>query len=258
MHPTLPQLLSIATSALFLSLLPIRLLKLRTEPIKVVSEHRGYGKLAIAILLSVVQLATLGTIAYNTPAKVKDDFRLFPAVASFMACVGLCPLLALEHTRSLKPSDLGIVYLLVSMACDFAELGTGHYGNTTLEAVTPGIANLCLKFVLLIAESRGKKPILRDLRGQQSPEELANILDRTFFWWINPILALGNRHVLTEENLPPMGRILSSKVLRQQALRAWDQRAKPEGRTTLPKVLARSMLPRLKKTYGYPFRFKPI
>ncbi|WQF82387.1 Putative AAA+ ATPase domain, ABC transporter type 1, transmembrane domain-containing protein [Colletotrichum destructivum] len=240
MHPTSPQLLSIAASALFISLLPIRLMMLRAEPIKVVSEHRGHGKLAIAILLSVVQLATLVTIAF-TPAK--DDFHLFSAVASFVACVGLCPLLALEHTRSVKPSDLGIVYLLVSTACDFAELGTGQYGNTTLEAVTPGIVNLCVKFVLLVAESRGKKPILRDPRGQQSPEELANILDRTFFWWINPILALGNRHVLTEENLPPMGHMLSSKALRQQALRAWDQRAKPEGRTTLPKVLALSMLP---------------
>ncbi|TIC97218.1 Canalicular multispecific organic anion transporter 1 [Colletotrichum higginsianum] len=240
MHPTLPQILSIATSALFLSLLPIRLLRLRTEPIKVVSEHRGHGKLAIAISLSVVQLATLVTTAF-TPAK--DDLHLVSAVASFTACVGLCPLLALEHTRSVKPSDLGIVYLLASTACDFAELGTSHYGNRTSEAVTPGIVNLFVKFVLLIAESRGKKPILRDPRGQQSPEELANILDRTFFWWINPILALGNRHVLAEENLPPMGHMLSSKSLRQQALRAWDQRAKPEGRTTLPKILALSMLP---------------
>ncbi|CCF34829.1 hypothetical protein CH063_01208 [Colletotrichum higginsianum] len=240
MHPTPPQILSIATSALFLSLLPIRLLRLRTEPIKVVSEHRGHGKLAIAISLSVVQLATLVTTAF-TPAK--DDVHLVSAVASFTACVGLCPLLALEHTRSVKPSDLGIVYLLASTACDFAELGTSHYGNRTSEAVTPGIVNLFVKFVLLIAESRGKKPILRDPRGQQSPEELANILDRTFFWWINPILALGNRHVLAEENLPPMGHMLSSKSLRQQALRAWDQRAKPEGRTTLPKILALSMLP---------------
>ncbi|TQN66876.1 ABC transporter atnG, partial [Colletotrichum shisoi] len=240
MHPTPPQLLSVATSALFLSLLPIRLLRLRTEPIKVVSEHRGHGKLAIAILLSVVQLTIMVTAAFTS---AKDDFHLVSAVASFIACVGLCPLLALEHTRSVKPSDLGIVYLLVSTACDFAELGTGHYGNTTLEAVTPGLVNLCVKFVLLVAESRGKTPILRHPRDQQSPEELANILDRTFFWWINPILALGNRHVLTEENLPPMGHMLSSESLRQQALRAWDQRAKPEGRKTLPKVLALSMLP---------------
>ncbi|KAK2051438.1 P-loop containing nucleoside triphosphate hydrolase protein, partial [Colletotrichum caudatum] len=241
MHPT-PQLFSIATSALFLSLLPLRLLKLRKEALKVIPEHRGHGKLIIAIVLSLVQFVALTTVLFSSS---EDVTCLISVFASFVACVGLCPLLFLEHTRSQKPSDLGIVYLLLSIAYDFAELGLTEYKNATFAVITPGVASLCVKFVLLVAESRQKRTILRGSDGQWSPEELVNILDRTFFWWINPILVQGNRHVLTSENLPPIGQKLSSKLLRHQALQAWNQRARPEGKMTLPRALACSMLPHL-------------
>ncbi|KAK1995506.1 P-loop containing nucleoside triphosphate hydrolase protein [Colletotrichum falcatum] len=241
MQPAL-QLVSIATSALFLLLLPIRLLKLRDKTPKVAPEHRGLNKLMIAIVLSVVQLIIITTVAFP-PSKEYHEIRIYSAIASFMACIGLAPLLLFEHSRSLKPSDLGIVYLLVSLACDLAESTKTDSEDATFTFVAPRIANICVKTLLLAIECRRKRTILRRPDGHFSPEELANVLDRIFFWWINPILAQGYRHILTGESLPPMCQKLSSKPLRQQALLAWGQRAKPEGRTTLPKVLARSMLP---------------
>ncbi|KAK2012789.1 P-loop containing nucleoside triphosphate hydrolase protein [Colletotrichum eremochloae] len=241
MQPTL-HLVSIATSALFLLLLPVRILKLRGKTRKVVSEHRGLNKLIIAIVLALVQLDIVITVAFPASGKY-HEIRLYSAIASFVACVGLGPLLFLEHNRSLKSSDLGIVYLLVSLACDLAESGEIVSEDATFAFLTPRIANICVKALLLVIECRRKRTILRRPDGQFSPEEQANVLDRIFFWWINPILAQGNRHVLTGESLPPMCQKLSSKSLRQQALRAWDQRGKPEGRSTLPKVLVRSMLP---------------
>ncbi|KDN60706.1 hypothetical protein CSUB01_04114 [Colletotrichum sublineola] len=241
MQPTL-HLVSIATSALFLLLLPVRIWKLCGKTRKVVSEHRGLNKLIIAIVLALVQLDIVITVAFPASGKY-HEIRLYSAIASFVACVGLGPLLFLEHNRSLKSSDLGIVYLLVSLACGLAESGEIVSEDATFAFLTPRIANICVKALLLVIECRRKRTILRRPDGQFSPEEQANVLDRIFFWWINPILALGNRHVLTGESLPPMCQKLSSKPLRQQALRAWDQRGKPEGRSTLPKVLVRSMLP---------------
>ncbi|KAK2035131.1 P-loop containing nucleoside triphosphate hydrolase protein [Colletotrichum zoysiae] len=242
MQPITPEFISIASSAFFLVLLPIRLLKLRGQTLKVVSKHHGLDKLIITILLSLLQLVFVITVAFS-PLEYNQGIRLYSAITSLIACVGLAPLLFLEHNRSLKPSDLAIVYLLLSLACDVAESGTIEYGDATFTSIVPRIAILCIKALLLVVECRRKRTIPKHTHGQWSPEELANILDRTFFWWINPILALGNRHVLTGDNLPPLCQELSSGPLRQRALQVWDQRAKPEGKATLPKVLARSMLP---------------
>ncbi|WYZ44670.1 hypothetical protein EsH8_VII_001106 [Colletotrichum jinshuiense] len=238
MYPT-PQHLSAVASILFLFLLPFRLSKLLTATIKVVPERRGIAKLIFAIVLLLVQSIVLTTAAFSTS---QLDIVLFSAIASFIACVGLCPLLVLEHSRSVKPSDLAVVYLLGTLACDSIQLGTTVYGNGISAVEGPAIANIFVKFVLLVTESQGKGTILRGPHGQWPPELLAGILDRTFFWWINSILAQGNQKILTEDNLPPLDPQLSSELLRHRALKAWDQRVKPEKKTTLPKVVALSML----------------
>jgi ATP-binding cassette subfamily C (CFTR/MRP) protein 1 len=158
------------------------------------------------------------------------DIGVLSAITSFIACIGLCPLLILGHTRSIRPSDLVVIYVLSTLACDSAELGITVYENAasriSLPVVLPAMMNICVKLVLLVAESRGKESILRQPRLKWSPEQLAGILNRTFFWWINSILAQGRRDILTEDNLPPIDHKLSSRLLRHRALLAWDQRGK--------------------------------
>ncbi|TEA20925.1 ABC transporter atnG [Colletotrichum sidae] len=98
-----------------------------------------------------------------------------------------------------------------------------------------------LKLALLLAESQGKRSLLRSPYDQSAPEETAGVLSRIFFWWINAILAKGYRMILTGDALPPVDGKLSSGLRLQEALLAWDQRAKPETKTTLPGVLIQSM-----------------
>jgi ATP-binding cassette, subfamily C (CFTR/MRP), member 1 len=155
----------------------------------------------------------------------------FGAITSLVACVGLFPLLLFEHTRSIRPSDIAVVYLLVTLSCDVLTFcvevfagSTFHHVYLPLPSSWPVILNICVKLALLVAESQGKKQVLRAPGRQHSPEELAGVLSRTFFWWINPILAQGRRDILTEDTLPPVDRRLSSKTLRHKALLAWDQR----------------------------------
>lgn len=136
-------------------------------------------------------------------------------------------MLFLEHTRSIKPSDLAAVYLLASLACDAAELETTTYQDVTFPVALGVIAKLCVKSLILVVESRGKGEILRRQYSQWPPEQLAGVLSRTFFWWINSILAKGNRDILTGDSLPPIDHKLSSMLLRHRALKAWDQRGNP-------------------------------
>ncbi|KAF3807888.1 ABC transporter FUM19 [Colletotrichum gloeosporioides] len=232
--------ISAAASTVFLLLSPFRLWKLRQESIKVVPGHRGYVTLIIAVLLALVQLFLGGT---RVSLVTEFDIGQFAAIASFFACILLCPLLFLEHSRSVRPSDLAIIYLLVSLACDATEFWlafeSGELYNT--DALYMGIPNLALKCVLILAGSRGKASILRNTGEQSSPEEVGGVLSRTFFWWINPILARGNKFVLSGDSLPSLHIELSSEVLRRRALRCWDQRVKPENKITLPRVLVNSL-----------------
>ncbi|KAK1986922.1 P-loop containing nucleoside triphosphate hydrolase protein [Colletotrichum cereale] len=235
------QATSTVASALFLLLLPFRLAKLRTEKIKVIPGHRGLVKVVIAILLAVLQAADLTVI--SSAAGHLGGGLLLSATFSFVACIGLCPLLFLEHGRSIKPSDLATFYLLSSSFCDAARLGVILQHDGISFSFCLFVANACLKLLLLVIECHGKQAILRTPQEQCSPEELAGILNRTFFWWINSILWKGYRNVLIGGNLPPIDSKLSSRVLREQALQAWDLRDRPEQKMTLPKVLAQSMLP---------------
>ncbi|KAK0640764.1 P-loop containing nucleoside triphosphate hydrolase protein [Cercophora newfieldiana] len=235
MYPTL-RALSVAFSASFVAWLPFRFSQLRTEATKVISRHGGHVKLRIAILLALVQSTVLFWDAFS---RFGAD-RFFSAIPSVLACIGLCPLLFYEHTKSTRPSDLAVLYLLLTLVPDSVDLGARIHDDGISVGVGLAAASALLKLVLVVIESRGKASILRD---ERSPEESSGVLSRIFFWWINPILAKGNRNILTGEELPPMGQKLSSELRRQKALQAWDRRAKPEGKMTLPMVLVRSMLP---------------
>ncbi|SCV41778.1 related to multidrug resistance protein [Fusarium fujikuroi] len=168
----------------------------------------------------------------------QDRYHVVLSVASVVATALLCPLLYLEHVRSTRPADLAVIFLLVSLVCDLgASLQEGPE-----EWLIP-TTKITLKFLLIAAESRSKQGILKSPYSFQSPEQLAGILSRTFFWWINPILALGNQIILSGEDLPPIDHLLTSEKLRHDGLKAWDQRARPLTKITLPICLVKSMLP---------------
>ncbi|RBA21188.1 hypothetical protein FPRO05_07502 [Fusarium proliferatum] len=168
----------------------------------------------------------------------QDRYHVVVSVASVVATALLCPLLHLEHVRSTRPADLAVIFLLVSLVCDLgAALQEGPE-----EWLIP-TTKITLKFLLIAAESRSKQGILKSPYSFQSPEQLAGILSRTCFWWINPILALGNQIILSGEDLPPIDHLLTSEKLRHDGLKAWDQRARPLTKITLPICLVKSMLP---------------
>ncbi|KAL0932221.1 ATP-binding cassette containing protein [Colletotrichum truncatum] len=230
---------SIAASILFLSLLPFRLFNLHHEKVKTVPGYHGLFKLTLAVALVALQSIIVATTVLPV---FHFNIEFLSTIVTLAAFIGLCPLVFLEHARSIKPSDLVVIYLLVLSAYDSLSFGKAFLANEPRAASSLAASSLCLKLLLLAYESQGKEKLLREPRGQWSPEQLAGVLNRLFFWWINTILRYGNRNILNGDKLPPIDDKLSSDLLRRQALKAWDQRAKPERKTTLPRVLLRSML----------------
>ena len=205
-----------------------------------------------------------------------------------MAALAVFWLSFAEHRRSIQPSNLIISYLATSLICD--SLWILYPGPSIHKLGRPFtrlfIIQTCLKLVLFLLECRGKESALSPLYRNDSPEETAGLIRSALFWWVNAILADGSKKTLQTQNLPSVPRSLSSTILRGKILRAWDQRgslytlaapacvcarrdadvenkAKPEGKRTLPLVLLRclagpfssAIVPRLFLTafrYGQP------
>jgi ABC-type multidrug transport system fused ATPase/permease subunit len=83
------------------------------------------------------------------------------------------------------------------------------------------ITRICLAGVLLVSECRGKSKILLEPYCNLPPEEKSGILGRTFFWWINPILARGYKGLLDNSTIPGLKKALSSEYLRHVIVEAW-------------------------------------
>ena len=177
------------------------------------------------VLLAAAQLGIgIGTLI-NPP---RSSLAAVSATLSFIACACLFPLLALEHARSSHPSDLAVIYLLASLVGDTAALWKqaiiSFVGPIASAGPLLAAVSISLKLCLLVVESRGKERILHVSEDTRSPEQLAGILSRTFFWWINSILARGYAGILGKDSLPLLDSNLGSRILRRRALQAWDQR----------------------------------
>ncbi|KAF5627041.1 multidrug resistance-associated 1 [Fusarium sp. NRRL 52700] len=220
-------------NTIFSILILLRLWRLRNVPIKIIPEYFGLSSLIIAGLLLFESLYSL---AINFSQKDLDLASV--SVSSFIAAAILCLLLYMEYMRSTRSADLAVLFLLLSVGFDVA-IAITEGSNEWLIPTT----KIAPKLLLVATESRSKQRILKSPYSSQAPEELAGILTRVFFWWINPILTLGNRKILSGDDLPPIDQLLRSEKLRRDGLWAWDQRARPLSNITLPVCLAKSMLP---------------
>jgi ATP-binding cassette subfamily C (CFTR/MRP) protein 1 len=75
---------------------------------------------------------------------------------------------------------------------------------------------------LLVLESWPKTVYLKQ-RDQYSPEELTGVFGRAVFWWVNPILLLGNHSALQEKDLFPLDHALQSRVVEEEVTKLWER-----------------------------------
>lgn len=171
----------------------------------------------LALLLIGIQLGLLICCASNhiTRATVPST------VLSFLAAVDILLLSRLEHSRSVKPSFVLNIYLLASVVFDAVQARTlflRHDKSAILGLFTTGIA---IKFALLAVESRSKRQWLRAPYNGYSPEATSGIFNRSFFWWINPILTTGFRKLITLDDLFTTDISLKSEVLIGEIEASW-------------------------------------
>ncbi|KAK6082594.1 ABC transporter [Seiridium cupressi] len=234
------QLARLVISVCFLVSLPFRIWTLRNLSPKTAPNTIGLFKAILSLLLPLLQIVRLFETAGwpGTPGFV----NVATPVASVVAAIGYCILSPLEHKRCIRPSTPILLFLAALLVSDAARwaLVTRDDGPNRGFAVA-GVATL-LDLILLTVESFNKHQILLDRTAALSPEDTAGVLSKSFFWWINSVLAQGYHTILQDDNLPRLDSSLSSTSLRKTSLWVWEQRGKPESSMTLPKVLLKILL----------------
>lgn len=144
---------------------------------------------------------------------------------SVLAAVILAALSHFEHARSVRPSFIINLYLIVTALFDAARVRT-HWlmsdgDNHTLAAVMT--ASLAVKLVVLLLEAREKRSLLLGLYSRFSVESTSGLISRSSFWWLNSLLLSGHRTVLSVNDLPAIHEKLDSASLGDQLQSAWGR-----------------------------------
>ncbi|KAF8857368.1 putative multidrug resistance protein [Acephala macrosclerotiorum] len=145
------------------------------------------------------------------------------AILSFLASVFVLFLSRFEHSRAVRPSSLIIAYLLVSVTFDAVQVRTlflWHDERAILGLLTTSVG---LKLVLLLFESMNKRRYLRAPYNTYPPESTSGLLGRSFFWWLNPMLATGFRTLMTLDDLFVPDKALQSAPLGEKMKESWNK-----------------------------------
>ncbi|KAL4789180.1 putative ABC transporter [Aspergillus venezuelensis] len=174
---------------------------------------------AIFVLLGLVHLI-LSSILKTSTTRLSNA-----AIATGLAASPIFAWLSFwEHTRSLRPSTILNIYLLGTIPMDAARARTLFRmpGNSAIASIFTTIV-MC-KVVLLVFEALEKQRLLLD-RGW-APEETAGILNRSFFWWFNPLLLSGYKQALTVDKLLAVDENIGVEKSKDEIRRRWAQATK--------------------------------
>ncbi|QKX58862.1 uncharacterized protein TRUGW13939_05990 [Talaromyces rugulosus] len=218
-------MLSLAPAALLLLIAPFRLAHL-------------YGQDVVISVFACLQLALLLLWCLS-------KYTIFPSVSITSAVLGLISafvialLSHLEHKKSIRPSFLTSLYILVTLIFDIARART-HWLLRQHDAVAATLAAIvALKLVMLILESMEKRSILIPIYKGSSTESTGGLFNRALFCWLNPLLLKGFMSVLSVDELFPISENLSSIEVTEQIQAGWNTSNK-RGKNALAKAVVLS------------------
>lgn len=180
-------------------------------------------KSALGLVLTGVNIANV--VNWLTNPLFQANVSLPVAILACAASLCVTLLLYAEHVYSLQPSTFLTSYLGATLLFDG---GNAYFYLTQpgLEGVGAFVASIVtVKLLLLLAETVAKRVWLRPSHvkppiGRDPPKGFWN---RSLFLWINSILAIGYRKIITVNTLPPIGTEFDSEYLYNDFLPHWEK-----------------------------------
>jgi ATP-binding cassette subfamily C (CFTR/MRP) protein 1 len=166
-----------------------------------------------------LQLVCLALWTRNSITK----YAIAAAALSSVSMIGVVLLVALEYKRTVRPSSLTSIYLLVAIIADAIQIRTFLLRGYSKPFSIVLSVTMASKIVLLVLESWPKQKYLKPTRIQYGPEETMGVFGRSVFWWLNSLFWWGSRRILTSDDLFPLDRELRSDRLLNQIVAAWEK-----------------------------------
>jgi hypothetical protein len=177
------------------------------------------------IALAALQLALL--VLWTSPAATRTRASLAAAALTPISTLAFSLLSFLEHSRTVRPSSLLTFFLLLTLLFDIVHTRTLWMRRG--DGVDRGLAYLSAATVvvkgtvLALEASRKTKWLKPQIRAKNPPEATSGILDRSFFWWLNPLFLSGYRRTLDVDDLFHLDKHLTSSYWYPRFRAAWDK-----------------------------------
>jgi ATP-binding cassette, subfamily C (CFTR/MRP), member 1 len=221
-------ILSIAPSVLFLVLTCIRVRSLLLRE-RCLTRLGGLhsAKLLCAALYACLQIVLF---AFWCEHMIRHSLltraSIATAVLSVVDAFAICLLSHFEHSRSLRPSTLMSVYLLLTLLFDLARSRTLWLAaqDTPLSAIFT--SSIAIKLVILMLETANKRHYMSSKDQQRSPEELVGVFSQSLFIWLNRLLKTGYQKLLAPDDLYPLDTVMSSQALGKYFQSRWEARSR--------------------------------
>ncbi len=82
---------------------------------------------------------------------------------------------------------------------------------------------VCCKFILLILEATEKRNLHHSAHSPVPPEQAAGILNRSFFWWFNPLLLTGYKQTLKVDELFTLDDDIALETWEDRVRKRWNK-----------------------------------
>ncbi|KAH0354202.1 P-loop containing nucleoside triphosphate hydrolase protein, partial [Aureobasidium melanogenum] len=170
-------------------------------------------------------------------------------VFSFLASLTAAILSQWEHMRSIRPSALLQLYLMVALVVQAVHLRSIWLRDEDTIMRGLGIGQIVACAIFLAVESVSKESILLH-RQKRSPQDTNDMFSQRLFWWLNNMFKRGYTSVLAPNDLDKMDEDLSSTDPQRRFRLEWRKHT-----TKNPKV---NMLRIIFSAIGYDMMFPVI
>lgn len=178
-------------------------------------------------------MQTVLLILHALSPSLRTRATIAASALALIDALGLCMLSHSEHIRSVRPSAIINVYLLLTLPFDVARARTLWLSGATKSIAAVFTSTLGVKVMILIAEAIEKRGILIDRYRNSSPEVTSGIYSRSFFWWLNSLMTTGFRRVIQNEDLYPIDEEMSSAFLKDRGELVWSRTRRARQRALL-------------------------
>jgi ATP-binding cassette subfamily C (CFTR/MRP) protein 1 len=178
-------------------------------------------------------MQTVLLILHALNPSLRTRATIAASALTLLDALGLCLLSHKEHVRSIRPSTIINVYLLLTLPFDVARARTLWLSGATRSIAAVFTSTLGVKIMILITEAIEKHGILLDRYQNSSPEITSGIYSRSFFWWLNKLMTTGYRRVIQNEDLYPIDDEMKSAFLQDQGQQVWKGAPQRQSRALL-------------------------